>query len=830
MKAFLKTLYVPVLLSLALLCGCQQEGGEGIRSDEATVTIDLGPMHASGPASRALTDAEEAGIKSIDLLAFTWDGSKYVFGYYSPSLFFRADNTNYTAKATVQIMPGVNQKFVLVANARTQVQALTTGTEMEAALATLIFINANAWSSQSGNYDYIPMYMRYATPLQINLPNTNYPISGKLIRMLARVDINLKASVTNFQLKEAFVFNRKDRGYIPYNSENSAYWNSADEKALKPYMPSGTNTTLKHTTPYAAVGGKFEREIYTFEATGQAAADYRDATAIVIGGYFDYPTNTTKVTYYRIDIPKVIGGVPDPDQMGDILRNHMYEMRIKQIDNEGASTPEMAFYGRVKVEAEILDWNLADIEAKFDMTHWIKVNKAAYHIKPNGQNREDATTMQTLTISSNYDEGWYAQVYPASATSWINFFKDDGVTPLAFPITETGNHQSPLFNTKTIKFTVTPGNDWAHATIKIRCGGPNGKLGKYVDIYRSDFTVGDIFDWSVSDFGDINGGSLATDMYRLGVSRSNYPITRDQHTNVQLVISTDYSGGYAATVEGASWLHITNNASNSTPGTTVLEFTADFNHTFAPRSGIIRVKAGNIEKIVHVYQSDQGVTGEGLYIFPWEEPTFDDGGSTIFGGPYKLTVNRLYCKYDKDPKSGISIDVTADGRGDADKASWTAATEDAWIHLTVATGTAPNGGATTALKFNVDGTSVDRTGKIIVTLGTDRKKITKEIIVQQYKETGITIGTIQPSYVKSSTTKAESHPIQVFSSHDGTAWVAEVNNAGQVFLLQSVGSGKTVGEDLVFSFLPTASGSYTLTFKSTTNEFDPITKTITVAP
>ncbi|WP_295935903.1 BACON domain-containing carbohydrate-binding protein [uncultured Alistipes sp.] len=824
MKAFLKIIsIVSILLTLVALGGCVDEKGNGFPEGEATLTIDLGPAYVSGSSTRALSEAEESRIKTLDLVAFKWNGllSRYEFSYYSYARFSRTDNNKYNARATVEVDEHNHQLFILIANARDQVRALAAGTEFEAAQESLVFTNEDPWDATSGNFDHIPMYMHSIAPMLIEDANQHYSLSGRLIRMLARIDVSVRSTVTNFQLAEAYVFNRMDRGHIAYKSGDATYWDPTAEKALKSYVPVDAERKFTHTTPYVAVGGKFERALYTFEAEGKDNADFREATAIIIGGYYDYPTNQSDVTYYRIDIPKLVNGTPDTDQLGDILRNHKYDMQIGKIKGEGAPTPEEAFYGRVKIDADIVIWNLADLEAKFDMTHWLKVSQAAYHMMPDGTNRYNGSVNQSLDISSNYDGGWYAELYPADATDWITFYHEDGFTPLSFPLRVTGSHEDPDYNLKNIKFTVAPGDGWAHAVIKVRCGGPDGKLAKYVDIYRADFTSGEMFDWTQTGVDD---GSTPVNIYRLGVSRAGYTLSRDKHEEVKIVVSTDYDDGYTVKAD-ESWITVTSPATVSQQGTTTVTYDVEQNMTYAVRRGKIRIRAGTIEKVINVIQSNEALTDGELETFPWENPVFDDGGGTNIGGPYTLNTSVTGCRYDKDAKTGMSIDITADGRGDADKAAWVATANVPWIDITSGTGLADAGGVTSQLVYNVEPTTVNRNAVITVTLGTDRKKIEKQIKVTQYPEAGVTLENAVSSYRVSSATESVNHKIKITASHAGASWLAICSDPSMIHMRQSAGKGTTAGDEFaVFSLLPEAEGgSYTITIYSPTGEFDTIT-------
>lgn len=824
MKAFFRIIYALfVVLTLVAAGGCISERAGGPRPAGATLTIDLGAVSGQGSGTRALTAAEDSGIRSLDLLAFKRNGAQYEFAYYSHAMFSRTDDDTYKARAEVEVVPGVDQLFVLVANAREQVRDIAPGTELETAQEGLVFTHAEPWSTTPGSFDPIPMYMRPAAPMCIETNAGDYRLSGKLIRMLARMDVNVKSSVDNFRLAEAYIFNRKDRGQVAYKSEDAACWDHTFEKALKPYIPAGVNTSFEHAAPYMAEDGKFERALYTFEARGRDDADFRDATALVVGGYYDYPANQSKVTYYRLDIPRVENGVTDPAKMGDILRNHCYEMRIAQVNGEGASTPPQAFFDCIKIEAEVLVWDMADVEVKWDMTHWIKVSQAAYHLLPDGTNRYSGAAVQSLDISSDYDGGWYADLYPADATNWIDFFEEDGATPLTFPLTVTGGHEAPDYNFRNLKFKVSKGDDWGHATIRIRCGGPKGKLAKYVDIYRADFTSGEIFDWSEADMGP---GGEAVNIFRLGVSRGSYTLSRDKHEVVKLKVNTDYDGGYTVKAD-ESWITVTSPATVTQTGSTTVTFDVAQNTTFAVRRGKIRIRAGTIEKVVHVTQTNEAPTPGELEAFPWENPLFDDNGGTNIGGPYTLNTGVTSCRSDGEAKTAIAIDVTADGRGDADKAAWTAAADVPWIDLTTATGPAPDGGATSQLVFNLEPTSADRQGIITVTLGTDRKKAQKQIKITQYPGAGITLGAIEPTYQVSAATQSKYHTITVTASHDGTAWLARADDPAALYMRRSAGTGETTGEPLVFSLLPQAAGNaYTITVYSPTREFTPRTVTI----
>lgn len=762
-----------ILLTFAACSDDDQRGGGTARGGLEDVTFIL--SLSGGEATRALTEAEEEQADDIHVLGFVDENND---GTYTYTYRTKASAISRPATGKLQFTAGLRrydfykQRFVLLANCESYgnlpaLDACQGVDDLDTFLPKLLVRSDAEWrahnTAPTDPVDYIPMYA-LSTPITITQSTTS--IDGDaagllLIRMLARLDVSVQNSVTNFRLVSAELFNRKNMGHIAYKQAN---WNATDQKVTVADMPAsatGFATTKLPGVVYPAdaMTHAVTRSVYTFETQGVATSK-NDATAIVVGGYYDYPTNQADVTYYRIDIPEFDAlGVEKPGTWGDILRNHLYNIRIKTVSQKGAKTSEDAFNGAAWVEASITPWNLADMDdVKFEGIYGLKASPAVFTAKQPG------ATSQKLTIFTDYDEGWEATLMPATASSWVQFAPGT--------VFSGGNGVESIL-TFDIAANLSP--VVRHAVLKVRAGG----MVKYVDIFQSNDIEGDIFDWTNSEQ---DSGSEFDGSYRLGVGWTRRALHKNAQTGIGLLISTDWTKGWTTSVT-APWITITANGTNTGVGSKTLTFSVDENNTKAPREGTIRVKAGNLIKEVTVKQSNVADASGNANVSPWDDSAHDAESELEAGTPYTLQLSRTECRYD-GLAGGRFIYVTAGGGG-----NWTATSNASWLILITTSGVA--NGSQSVLNFYVDAyaAGADREGIITLKLG----NVTKEIKITQYAGAGIEA----PTHKDVTATGRDKFTIKT-----KCPWVAHVDSDPQGIIEQlrtPSGLANEAGSDFEFS-------------------------------
>ena len=367
--------YAILLLSLLTAVSCVMEevelpaGGSGDR--EVVISFRLPDSQA---ATRSLTPGQETAVDEIEVLAFIKGAdNKYYYGYRArPTEKTITDGTG-TFKVNLKQYPE-EQRFMILANGITETgaAAILPDDEYSVVQAKLIAQCEDYWPADNNGNGVIRKFPMYAETTPQVITSTTLALTTpdhsphRFIRMVARVNVKLKATVDNFELKEAYVFQRKTCGYLAYNGNFTA---SPKTAWIPSAHPAGDPLTIKYLDtdePYEATGtgvdSKIENSIYTFEAAG--VTDRTKATAIVVGGYFGYPANTTEMTYYRIDIKTA--DTPAGYICQDIVRNHSYNITIQEVAGPGEETPEEAYDGVPGLTANVSVWNDDPVNTIFD--------------------------------------------------------------------------------------------------------------------------------------------------------------------------------------------------------------------------------------------------------------------------------------------------------------------------------------------------------------------------------------------------------------------------------------------------------------------------------
>lgn len=374
-----------LLLSLSVVC-CSNETEGGDDGEEKTVNIILNlSENTSERKSKAMTDDDENKINSIDILAFINNGGNYEYKYRTKgSDFTYQSSTTGTFKAMLKTG---DQAFVIIMNASQEVNNAISSTsqndDIDVVLSKIIVQNPGKWDADAPKA--IPMYSK----ILADISGTTASIGSAetyLVRMLARIDIINTAP--NFELTDTFLFKPMDKGYVTYSDQN---WDAGNLKVKNAEVPANANQ-IQVPFVYTA-SNEITRSIYTFESS--AVKEPTTATAVVIGGYYDYPVNASKKTYYRIDIPPTEAGFFN----GDIVRNYLYKISIDNVSEEGAPNKETAYNEiNAKLEATISAWNKAKVGTIIDGQYYLYVDKPGIIIPPQGSS-------EVVSILTDHPEG-----------------------------------------------------------------------------------------------------------------------------------------------------------------------------------------------------------------------------------------------------------------------------------------------------------------------------------------------------------------------------------------------------------------------------------------
>lgn len=378
--------YILILFLLLSVTHCSNEAEEDNSGEEKVVSIILNlSENASDRKSKAMTDEDENKINTIDILAFVNNGGNYEYKYRTKGTDFVYQSAT-TGMFKAMLKTG-NQAFVIIVNATQEVNNAISSTSqndgIDVVLSKITVQNTGKWDTDTPKA--IPMYSK----ILADISGTTASIGSAetyLVRMLARIDIINTAQI--FELTDAFLFKPMDKGSVTYSDQN---WDASNLKVKKPEVPVNA-TQIQVSLEYDA-SNEIMRTIYTFESP--AIKEPTTATAVVVGGYYDYPNNTSKKTYYRIDIPPTEAGFFN----GDIVRNYLYKINIDNVSEEGARNKETAYNEiNAKLEATISAWNNAKIGTIIDGQYYLYVDKPGIIIPPQGSN-------EVVSVLTDHPEG-----------------------------------------------------------------------------------------------------------------------------------------------------------------------------------------------------------------------------------------------------------------------------------------------------------------------------------------------------------------------------------------------------------------------------------------
>ena len=355
--------------------------GQGSNKQKVTISLVQSTQDRTGASLRSMSVAQENEINEIDILAFRKTGGIYKLAYSVKGIDIQQQNPQYEFSTFTAWLETGEQKFVFIANASSYIHnsGIQIGDRFDDIISNLTVDSNSEWLNL-----YIPMYGEIDT----EITNTSTTLSNiYLIRMLARFDISLLNTVTNFNLEEAYIFNRKNKGYIAsqHITGNIVTNATVPSDAIQIKTPAYTYTTTSNN--------EISQSIYTFEVKGvNLSTNKKDATAIVVGGDFN---NSGKTTYYRVDIHNPQTSI----QTLDILRNHLYNIVIQSVSEAGAPTPEEAFDGIYTLNAEIEVWTNNEIGVDLDEQYYLQVSH------PSIQSSAIPADGLTVTAITNHPKG-----------------------------------------------------------------------------------------------------------------------------------------------------------------------------------------------------------------------------------------------------------------------------------------------------------------------------------------------------------------------------------------------------------------------------------------
>ncbi len=523
-----------IFISALAIASCMREDGQaGKNHDWIRVSFTLELPRAGISTARTLSDHDENFIGSIDLLAFVLQDGGYRYSYHVPGAY---DSSAGSFAATVR-KHDRPQLFVILANASAAYTAsgITQLDYLSGALQKIVATSRGEWPARNnGSTEFapIPMYAKTA-PVTVTSSTSVLGPYG-LLRMLARIDVSLApAAAGDFVMTQAMIYNRKTAGYVAYGD---TLWDAANQRVVEaevpPFYPGTTDdpTALEPSIVYGVPGsGALRQSLYTFEAKGTREREL--ATCLVIGGNYDTggnPSSSGEISYYRVDIktPQTPSGYVSQD----ILRNHVYNVVVREFTGKGAATPDDAFFGSAVVDAEITPWNLAVSSVVFDGQHSLELSRD----RLNAGREAFSAGMAIRTDYTGADTGLPAGVfigpviYTSGGGGWLAVSDNagsDGSPARNIQVTGAANGTGV---DRTAQFTVSAGN--LRYVVKVSQGKDSWLTYGWSSIYfmngeQAEVTASSNFGWTVRIKPGTNvQGGLAVLQTTSGGHADNEPV------------------------------------------------------------------------------------------------------------------------------------------------------------------------------------------------------------------------------------------------------------------------------------------------------------------
>ncbi|MCC8174041.1 MAG: hypothetical protein LIO65_06605 [Odoribacter sp.] len=317
--------------------------------DDTLVHLTITTPGSSLPkaTTRATIDTEY-NISDIRILVFSESNGTYRFNYMMQGQQIRPDDTNpqkthfsaclKTSEEPIRLLFVANSESVF-----TNYTPVFNQTEEE--------VRKKVVTEHVGNYETkIPMFGEKNLS-SLNATEVN-KINLTMLRAVGRVDVEVDLDMDksrNFIIESVHIYRSNDKVQVIPDREVT---NESATKVNAPSVPSDAMVTPAYSKQVDYLGESAIHKLYVSEATHIADANNQhfNATCVVVGGYYN---GEQTPTYYRADFNSEQVGHP----FGQVLRNHRYLFKIRQVNGSGWETPDEAAENRsTLIVTEIKTW------------------------------------------------------------------------------------------------------------------------------------------------------------------------------------------------------------------------------------------------------------------------------------------------------------------------------------------------------------------------------------------------------------------------------------------------------------------------------------------
>ena len=370
------------LITLSLIVGlvsCSENDRIDPVVGDVTVELNVPSANSLSMVTRGMTD--DAKIDNI-----------HVLEYNGTNLVRITPRTITGSSFTHSITSGVN-KLVVLANvdASTLTAAGVTVGSSYSALHDVKVSLANAttgWDATTPKS--IPMWGEGGV--------SGSSVSIELLRMLARINVEVSVLPAEFELTSVHLYNTNQRGFLVPTLDGSNNVELTDDA-----IATKSNNIIY--TAVDAVTGNMVNEIYTFE-TAKGAGVVGDP-CLVLGGKY----NGGAVTYYRVNFHT--GSVHL-----DVKRNHSYNFDITNVSNPGYGTPDDAYNAKpIDIVYDVIPWDDSDFkDFVIDGQYYLTVNKSVWELPEAGVSVNNES--YKIIVKTDYTGDL---VVTNSDDSWLTF-------------------------------------------------------------------------------------------------------------------------------------------------------------------------------------------------------------------------------------------------------------------------------------------------------------------------------------------------------------------------------------------------------------------------
>jgi len=377
------------LITLSLIVGlvsCSENDRIDPVVGDFTVELNVPSANSLSMVTRGMTD--DAKIDNI-----------HVLEYNGTNLVRITPRTITGSSFTHSITSGVN-KLVVLANvdASTLTAAGVTVGSSYSALHDVKVSLANAttgWDATTPKS--IPMWGEGGV--------SGSSVSIELLRMLARINVEVSVLPAEFELTSVHLYNTNQRGFLVPTLDGSNNVELTDDA-----IATKSNNIIY--TAVDAVTGNMVNEIYTFE-TAKGAGVVGDP-CLVLGGKY----NGGAVTYYRVNFHT--GGVHL-----DVKRNHSYNFDITNVSNPGYGTPDDAYNAKpIDIVYDVIPWDDSDFkDFVIDGQYYLTVNKSVWELPEAGVSVNNES--YKIIVKTDYPGALEVTSIPSG--SWLTFDYDGNI-------------------------------------------------------------------------------------------------------------------------------------------------------------------------------------------------------------------------------------------------------------------------------------------------------------------------------------------------------------------------------------------------------------------